>query len=208
MTTCDACANYRPSTARCAEFNTHVEGEDTCKRFVAMDGSTVPKDFRPFLTRRIAPEEPEAPKAEVKPKRRLSRQKIVALIVAGKTMAEIAKEYGVHYSTIRGAVTRATYNGELVRVGYGQYVAPDEVPAVEADKKDHAPRKEADETMVVTDNQDALDQIRVALLELRAEVEQLREAVKAQQSVHGEKQLVDRLLTILEAQVGVRGGAA
>ena len=204
---CELCANYRPATGQCLDYGVVGDIQD-CARFVAADGSQIPEDFKPMLTVRITPEEPEAPKAEVKPKRRLSRQKIVALIVAGKTMAEIAKEYGVHYSTIRSAVTRAMYNGELVRVGYGQYVAPDEVPAVEADKKDHAPRKEADETMVVTDNQDALDQIRVALLELRAEVEQLREAVKAQQSVHGEKQLVDRLLTILEAQVGVRGGAA
>ena len=203
---CELCANYRPATGQCLDYGVVGDIQD-CARFVAADGRQIPEDFKPMLTVRIAPKEPEAPKAEVKPKRRLSRQKIVALIVAGKTMAEIAKEYGVHYSTIRSAVTRAMYNGELVRVGYGQYVAPDEVPAVEADKKDHAPRKEADETMV-TDNQDALDQIRVALLELRAEVEQLREAVKAQQSVHGEKQLVDRLLTILEAQMGVRGGAA
>jgi len=77
-----------------------------------------------------------------------------------------------------------------------------------APKEPEAPRKEADEMMVVDQHTDVLDQIRVALLELRAEVEQLREAVKAQQAGNGDKQLVDRLLTILEAQVGVRGGAA
>ena len=75
-------------------------------------------------------------------------------------------------------------------------------------EESEAPRKEGDEMMVADQHTDVLDQIRVALLELRAEVEQLREAVKAQQAGNGDKQLVDRLLTILEAQVGVRGGAA
>jgi hypothetical protein len=198
---CELCANYRPATGQCLDYGVVGDIQD-CARFVAADGRQIPEDFKPMLTVRIAPKEPEAPKAEVKPKRRLSRQEVVELIGAGKTQAEIAEECGVLYSTVRSHVQYALQKGELVRVGYGRYAVPEAVRA-----QGEAPRKEADETMV-TDNQDALDQIRVALLELRAEVEQLREAVKAQQAGNGDKQLVDRLLTILEAQVGVRGGAA
>ena len=83
--------------------------------FVAADGSQIPEDLKPMFTVRIAPKESEAPKAEVKPYVGLSRQKIVALIVAGKTMADLAKEYGVHVSVItEPPATRAMYNGELV----------------------------------------------------------------------------------------------
>jgi len=123
------CANYRPATGQCLDYGVVGDIQD-CAQFVAADGSQIPEDFKPMLTVRIAPKEPEAP------------------------------------------------------------------------------RKEADEMMVADQHTDAIDQIRVALLELQAEVEQLREAVKAQQAGNGDKQLVDRLLTILEAQVGVRGGAA
>jgi len=126
---CELCANYRPATGQCLDYGVVGDIQD-CAQFVAADGSQIPEDFKPMLTVRIAPKEPEAP------------------------------------------------------------------------------RKEADEMMVADQHTDAIDQIRVALLELQAEVEQLREAVKAQQAGNGDKQLVDRLLTILEAQVGVRGGAA
>lgn len=209
MTTCDACANYRPSTARCAEYGKCVDSDATCGRFVALDGSTVPKDFRPFLTRRIAPEEPEVAK---RPKP-LGRAKVVELLLAGKTQKEIAEEYGVAQGTVSTQVSTAVAKGEILRVGYGKYApVPKEAPAEAApvdDERLEAIKEGVDEVRWATAEQvTAIEQLRVAVLELRTEIAELRAMVQAGQADGDDKQLVDRLLALLEAQLGVRGGAA
>ena len=209
MMTCDECANYRPSTARCAEFGKGVEGDDTCKRFVALDGSTVPENFKPFLTRRIAPEEPKVAK---RPKR-LGRAKVVELLLAGKTQKEIAEEYGVAQGTVSTQVSTAVAKGEILRVGHGKYApVPKEAPAEAApmdDERLEAIKEGVDEVRWATTEQvTAIEQLMVAVLELRAEIAELRAMVQAGQADGDDKQLVDRLLALLEAQLGVRGGAA
>lgn len=225
MRTCDECANFRPSTARCAEYGKCVDSDATCGRFVALDGSTVPKDFKPFLTRRIAPEEPEVAK---KPKP-LGRDRVVELVLAGKKQADIAREYGVHTSTVAIHLRRAVEEGEIVKLGRGEYAPPGmpvpekliaettsgqkwSVSAGEAaadDKRLEAISEGVDEVRWATAEQAmAIEQLRVAVMELRAEIAELRAMVQAGKGGSDDKALVDRLLTMLEAQLGVRGGAA
>ncbi len=210
MTTCLECANYRPQTSHCAEHVRQVDGDDVCGRFLATDGSTVPENFRPFLTRRIAPEEPEV---ATKPKRRLSRAKVVELLLAGKTQMEIAEEYGVAQGTVSTQASTAVAKGEILRVGRGKYApVPKEAPAEAApmdDERLEAIKEGVDEVRWATTEQvTAIEQLMVAVLELRAEIAELRAMVQAGQADGDDKQLVDRLLALLEAQLGVRGGAA
>lgn len=147
--TCKDCAYYSNRYSECIEWRAPVNPNDSCRRFLATDGSgkllkvkgpvkkakkstaNIAEKKLEVAASKAEPQEPCEPSGDLtrdRDRRDLAAQ-VVELLLQGMQRKEIAEKLGMTPGNVTRYIRKAADAGRIIRVGLGRYAVPGSLEA-------------------------------------------------------------------------------